>query len=1034
MKTPFKLTALLIATASALTVTPLSAIKIVVPDQYKDQVEAIKEAERSERKQELQGANESTDSGLTVDLPEGEAEDNQSPEDAADEFLVQSVIEATDAATEFELNLAAGEGIISGQIIDKESGQPLSGVAILLEDTNIATVTDSEGRYSIGPAPAGEYTVSFVKTGYIEANVTDYAIVGGEVSVFPFGLPPRPADMSDEVYELQDFTVTAEQANQLMVALLDMRQASVASLDVLGSEDFSRFGASDAADALKSVTGVSISGGKFAVVRGLDDRFSTTSLNGIVIPSPDPDRLAVPLDIFPAGLLESVSTQKSYTADQPGESSGGAINLTTKSFPEEFKAKLSAGISYSENATGEDGFLFAETEKFQGSPFGFAPKRKTPGLGTSLSGEIGDTIDWRDLQFGTIGGFSYGEKYSYSKVERNRLSDDGDNATIKSSSEQELSEYEEQLSALVGLGVKLSDETSINYTGLYSAKNEAVGTFSRIENDASSDDIYEISASTVEREYWNHQVVFDHTFDNFFGIKDFGMVASYAYSENTQDEPDTRVSDTLKESTSVTGSFDSDDFGQPVRYQRYLDQTDNIFKLDFEAPINPSWVEALSFKFGFSNEDTVRIISQKEFVGAQFEDATTTEMGTSNPEIEVFPGFVLPGSPHFIEIPGTTLIDTGAAEGTREIRSVYLQSTLSPIDKLELTVGARLEHSYIEAVPLEPGVLTRFVFEPVVESAPIDESSALPAFTATYDATDELKFRFGISQTIAKPSFRELNPNPSFNPATGEAEFGNAGVSFQNAGATDTVLPEAFSGLQLVEVDNFDIRGEWFLSDDELISVSLFHKKVDGPIERIKVPTGGGASFTFFNNDNEAEMNGAEFEFRVSMSRLSDWLRDFYSGGNYTYIDASVERSSLEAIALPGSAPNERSLFNQPENILNAFIGYQNEEYGLDVTLSANQVGRQLYAVTSEGDIFNDPYLSLNLVVGWKITDHWAVKFSSKNLLDPAKERSYDTFGDINDPGEVGDDGGVGDSSTDFSVRDSYRSGRSYSFSASYTF
>ncbi|MBL6829765.1 MAG: carboxypeptidase-like regulatory domain-containing protein [Puniceicoccaceae bacterium] len=563
---------LLIAAAFAHTITPLSAIKIVVPEQYKDQIEAIKAAERAEREKELQGVNESADAAMSIDAPEGQTEDNQSPEVAADEFLVQSVIEATDSATEFELNLAASEGIISGQIIDKENGQPLSGVAILLEDTNIATVTDSKGRYSLGPAPAGEYTVSFVKTGYIEANVTEYQVAGGEVSVFPFAMPPRPAEMSDEVYELQDFTVTAEEATSLMVALLDMRQASVASLDVLGSEDFSRFGASDAADALKSVTGVSISGGKFAVVRGLDDRFSTTSLNGIVIPSPDPDRLAVPLDIFPAGLLESVSTQKSYTADQPGESSGGAINLTTKSFPEEFKAKLSAGVSYNENATGEDGFLFAETEKFQGSPVGFAPKQKTPGLGTSFSGEIGDTIDWRDLQFGMIGGFSYGEKYSYSEVERNRLIDDGGNAAVKSSSKQELSEYEEQFSVLVGMGVKLSDETSLNYTGLFSAKNEAVGTFSTIEDDASSDDIFDISASTVEREYWNHQFVFDHTFDSFLGIKDFGMVASYAYSENSQDEPDTRGSETLKESTTVPDAFNSTDFAQPVRYQRYFEQ------------------------------------------------------------------------------------------------------------------------------------------------------------------------------------------------------------------------------------------------------------------------------------------------------------------------------------------------------------------------------------------------------------------------------------------------------------------------------
>ena len=355
MKTPFKLTALLIATASALTVTPLSAIKIVVPDQYKDQVEAIKEAERSERKQELQGANESADSGLTVDLSKGEAEDNQSPEDAADEFLVQSVIEATDAATEFELNLAAGEGIISGQIIDKESGQPLSGVAILLEDTNIATVTDSEGRYSIGPAPAGEYTVSFVKTGYIEANVTDYAIVGGEVSVFPFGLPPRPADMSDEVYELQGFTVAAEEANNIMLQLeLTMNSDSI--LSVMSSEDFSKFAASDIGDAVKRVSGVSVVGGKYAVIRGLGDRYVWTTMNGLPIASPDPDKLAVQLDLFPSSWFESIAVSKTFTPDQSATATG-AIDLKLKSLPDEFFMNVSTSVGFHSIATGNDKFL-----------------------------------------------------------------------------------------------------------------------------------------------------------------------------------------------------------------------------------------------------------------------------------------------------------------------------------------------------------------------------------------------------------------------------------------------------------------------------------------------------------------------------------------------------------------------------------------------------------------------------------------------------------------------------------------------------
>ncbi|MEC7287054.1 MAG: TonB-dependent receptor [Verrucomicrobiota bacterium] len=393
MKLPPKLIVLLIAAVSAPVITPLSAIKIVVPDQYKDQIEAIKEAERYEREQNLQVENKSANIELTVsndldivadflkseglskkeindyyrsqsidphyaetdDLLKVEAEEDQSPFVNADEFLVQSVIEATDSATEFELNLAAGEGIISGQIIDKESGQPLSGVAILLEDTNIATVTDSEGRYSIGPAPAGEYTVSFVKTGYIEANVTDYVIVGGEVSAFPFGLPPRPADMSDEVYELQDFTVTAEEANNIMLQLeLTMNSDSI--LSVMSSEDFSKFAASDIGDAVKRVSGVSVVGGKYAVIRGLGDRYVWTTMNGLPIASPDPDKLAVQLDLFPSSLFESIAVSKTFTPDQSATATG-AIDLKLKSLPDEFFMNVSTSVGFHSIATGNDKFL-----------------------------------------------------------------------------------------------------------------------------------------------------------------------------------------------------------------------------------------------------------------------------------------------------------------------------------------------------------------------------------------------------------------------------------------------------------------------------------------------------------------------------------------------------------------------------------------------------------------------------------------------------------------------------------------------------
>jgi hypothetical protein len=222
------------------------AIKIVVPDQYKDQVKSVKEAERAEREQELEGdsmANEST--AAAQDKPAA-----AKPASNADEFLVQSVIEATDTAAAMETSLAADEGIVSGQVVDKETGEPVSGAAILIEGTDIATLTDETGRYSLGPAPAGIYTLSFIKTGYIEANITEYQVAGGEVSVFPFALPPRPADMSDEIYELQDFTVTAEEANDMMMKL-ELRMDSNQALEIFSSEDFSKFAASDVGEAIK---------------------------------------------------------------------------------------------------------------------------------------------------------------------------------------------------------------------------------------------------------------------------------------------------------------------------------------------------------------------------------------------------------------------------------------------------------------------------------------------------------------------------------------------------------------------------------------------------------------------------------------------------------------------------------------------------------------------------------------------------------------------------------------------------------------
>lgn len=246
------------------------------------------------------------------------------------------------------------EGSIVGRVVDKETGAPVSGVAILLEGSDVGTVTDGNGAYRINGASTGIYTLSFIKSGYVEANVTNFEVIGGEEKAFVFALPPRPTEMSDDVYELQDFSVTAEEANDMMLKL-DLRMSSDNMLDVMSAEDFSKFAASDVAEAIKRLPGVTIQEGKFAVIRGLDERYTSTLFNGVPVPSPDPDRQSVPLDLFPSEVVRNLSISKTYSPEYQGNAAAGTINIQTNSYAEVFTVNLSTGVSFNENA--KDDFI-----------------------------------------------------------------------------------------------------------------------------------------------------------------------------------------------------------------------------------------------------------------------------------------------------------------------------------------------------------------------------------------------------------------------------------------------------------------------------------------------------------------------------------------------------------------------------------------------------------------------------------------------------------------------------------------------------
>jgi outer membrane receptor protein involved in Fe transport len=255
-----------------------------------------------------------------------------------------------------------GEGTLAGRVFDAATGQPLERVTVLLKipaapgalPQQEVQVTDADGAFEFASVPPGRYDITYVKAGYRNSTMTDVAVRANRLNRADFPLPPLPADASGDVLQLEEFVVEAETAAEMM-ASLETRLESDQLLNIMSAEDFSKFAAGDVAEALERVAGVNIVEGEFAIIRGLEDRYSSVLYNGAIIPSPDPDRQSVQLDLFPSEVVGSLTVTKSFSPDLPGNSSGGSIDILTHHYPEEIEFSLKGGTGFNDNA--KDRFL-----------------------------------------------------------------------------------------------------------------------------------------------------------------------------------------------------------------------------------------------------------------------------------------------------------------------------------------------------------------------------------------------------------------------------------------------------------------------------------------------------------------------------------------------------------------------------------------------------------------------------------------------------------------------------------------------------
>lgn len=244
-------------------------------------------------------------------------------------------------------------GSLRGRVLDADFGDPVPGVSIRVLEADAAATSDRDGFYLFPDLPVGRFTLSATRDGYQRAVANDVVVAPGAVAELDIRLSSELSEMEELVVrESEPVADTATEAG-----LIALRAQSITFQDSVSRELMSRAGASDAAAAVRLVVGTTIVDGKYASVRGLSDRYVGASVNGFRIPSPDPKRRAVQLDVFPAGTIDSISVSKTFTPDLPGDYSGGGINLKLQSIPDERFLKFSFSRELNRSVYGSEQFL-----------------------------------------------------------------------------------------------------------------------------------------------------------------------------------------------------------------------------------------------------------------------------------------------------------------------------------------------------------------------------------------------------------------------------------------------------------------------------------------------------------------------------------------------------------------------------------------------------------------------------------------------------------------------------------------------------
>lgn len=877
-------------------------------------------------------------------------------------------------------------GRIAGQVINSHTGTEIVSAQIVVQGLEVGGLSSVGGRYLIRSLDPGTYSLQVQHLGHAPKVVTDIVVVAGLTTQVDIALDPQAVAI-----EGVEVTATAERGNT--VALMNQRQIAPAALDAIGREEMSRTPDGDAAEALKRVPGLTVVDGKYAYIRGLGERYSSTSLNGAPLASPVPDRRVIPLDMFPTDLLESVVTSKGYTPDQPGDHAGGHVELRTRSYPleREFKVNISSG--YNSATTLQDGLRYAgggldflgfddgtralpssiptDRQVRFGSSF---TRADLAGIGQAFQGDWGPTSETARPPLSAS--VSLGDE---SDVFGRRL---GYVASVNwSDSPSTRSDYLER--QFVGSGIE-SFVAEIDYGGRQSTRNVTLGglvngsmelaaghelranlVYSHLGEDQSRElQGFNLDSNTdqlntriqfIEQSMFNGQLEGTHLLP-WAGESLLDWRAGYTTANRY--EPNTRE---VLYRLAPDGRFLFDNFIQSGSvFHQDLEDTGASGAVDLEVPFTVSGLPA-SFKTGGSLQVKDRDVYTRRF---RF---LPVPGGRINNDIRALSPNELLATGHIgtdgFEIAESTF-RADNYDGVDDRVAAYAMLDASLGQRLRVSAGARFERTEQNVVPFD---LARTAQTPL-QSADFQSDDILPALNLTFELSPEMNLRGGVSRTLARAELRELAPFGFADYAGGANVVGNP-------------------NLQLTTIDNLDARWEWFFRPGGIISVSAFYKGFTNPIEVAILPS--TERLKTWVNAPEANNIGLEFEFRSDLEIVAESLENLSLSTNLTLVESEVTTGDELLVYLPGAGSTElgvqgenRALQGQSDYVVNGSLTWDTR-WGGTASALFNRFGRRIDAVGGLGlpAEFEEARSQLDLVIAQPLGERIGLKFSATRLL-----------------------------------------------------